>query len=163
MADEKKAPVGAEVVVPISDPEAISQRLGVIRAGLDQAKFAKKVGYSVNTVGRYERNERFPDSKYLQAVCRAYPDVSPAWLLLGDPPQLRSRDSLQDQGATYGAHMYSRELIIEVMKAMEEELVASRVNPSPARRADLLIAFLIMFKNAGIEREAMRLLLKTAS
>jgi len=72
----------ARVVEPAEGE--IGDRLRKVRGDKSQDQFAALIGVNKNTVARYERMERTPDSAYLERVCAAFPEVSPAWLLTGE-------------------------------------------------------------------------------
>lgn len=90
MIRAKKPKTALPTVVSIGDPGAIGQRIKIIRGTTDQIEFAKHIGVSKNSVGRYERDESPPDVKFLQRLCLAYPTINPGWLLMGSGPQLLS-------------------------------------------------------------------------
>jgi transcriptional regulator with XRE-family HTH domain len=52
-------------------------------SGRIQPDFAKSLGVSKGSLILYQKNERSPDSSFLQTLCREY-GVNPAWLLLGE-------------------------------------------------------------------------------
>ncbi len=64
----------------------IADRIKLVRGDTSQGDFAKCVGVSKNTVGRWERGERTPDQKHLQRILDAHPDINPAWLVVGEEP-----------------------------------------------------------------------------
>ena len=63
----------------------LGHRLKQIRGSLSQERFAKSLGIHKNTLVRYEKGERLPDSRFLARVCKTY-RVNPAWLLTGTGP-----------------------------------------------------------------------------
>jgi transcriptional regulator with XRE-family HTH domain len=63
---------------------SIGERIKKIRADLLQEAFAKQLGVSKMTVGRWERGERVPDYENLIAILHGFPEINPAWLLTGE-------------------------------------------------------------------------------
>jgi len=63
---------------------SIGERIKKIRADLLQEAFAKQVGVSKMTVGRWERGERVPDYENLIAILHSFPEINPIWLLTGE-------------------------------------------------------------------------------
>lgn len=71
----------------------LGSRLKLVRKDFTQQAFADRLGTDKNTIGRYERGERLPDSAFL---CRLHSltGVSLDWLLTGSgqpPPFLERR------------------------------------------------------------------------
>lgn len=64
------------------DLETIGGRIQIIRGGLTQEEFAKRLGIGRTTLIRYENNERLPDAGLLRNILQNF-DVDPGWLLLG--------------------------------------------------------------------------------
>ena len=63
--------------------ETIGDRLKKIRDSMSQPAFADLLEVTQNTIGRYERNERFPDGVFLTKV-REKLGVDINWLLTGE-------------------------------------------------------------------------------
>lgn len=63
----------------------IGERLKALRGNTSQGEYAKLLGVTTNTIGRYERGERTPDVDFLSAACRAT-GANPRWLILGEGP-----------------------------------------------------------------------------
>ena len=61
----------------------IGSRIAQVRASLTQGKFADSLGIHKNTLIRYEKGERLPDSSLLLRICERY-NVDPGWLLTGN-------------------------------------------------------------------------------
>lgn len=53
---------------------------------MTQGEFAELIGIHENTQGRYERGDRLPDGKYLNAAS-SHADINPIWLLHGQGPR----------------------------------------------------------------------------
>jgi transcriptional regulator with XRE-family HTH domain len=64
----------------------IGERLKEARGELSQVEFARLIGVTKNTVGRYERGEREPDIEYLTKTYKTL-NINPTWLLTGDGPK----------------------------------------------------------------------------
>ena len=65
----------------------LGDRIRAVRGKASQEAFAKKVGVHKNTLNRYEKGERVPDAQFLAGMCRRFPDINPAWLLMGWEPR----------------------------------------------------------------------------
>lgn len=76
----------------------ISKRLKTIRGKLSQEDFAKVMGVSKMTVGRWERGERAPDFENLHKILDIFPNVSPAWLLSGEGPMNKGDQEIEQEG-----------------------------------------------------------------
>jgi transcriptional regulator with XRE-family HTH domain len=63
--------------------ETLGDRLKIVRGAMPQAEFAHRLGADKNTVGRYERGERHPDSEYLAAVRTEF-SINLDWLISGE-------------------------------------------------------------------------------
>lgn len=83
----------------------ISKRLKTVRGKLNQEEFAKAVGVSKMTVGRWERGERAPDFENLHKILELFPDISPAWLLTGEGDIKRYRPDLS--GSRHGMNTFA--------------------------------------------------------
>ena len=74
----------------------LGERLVALRGGLSQGEFAKKLGISRNTLGRYENGLRAPDADFLLLLVEEF-GIDANWLLLGvgEPPtpKLSPRES----------------------------------------------------------------------
>lgn len=62
----------------------IGDRIRKLRGNELQASFAAKLGVHKNTLGRWERGERFPDSNDLVKIIECYPDINASWLITGE-------------------------------------------------------------------------------
>jgi transcriptional regulator with XRE-family HTH domain len=63
---------------------SIGARISQVRHHLTQTKFAASLGIHKNTLIRYEKAKRLPDSALLIRICELY-SVDPTWLLTGQP------------------------------------------------------------------------------
>jgi transcriptional regulator with XRE-family HTH domain len=61
----------------------IGARITQVRSRITQGKFADSLGIHKNTLIRYEKEERLPDSEVLTLIYKTY-GVDPAWLLTGE-------------------------------------------------------------------------------
>lgn len=69
--------------LPGSTPSSgIGARISQVRHHLTQTKFAASLGIHKNTLIRYEKAKRLPDSDLLMRICAQY-GVDPTWLLTG--------------------------------------------------------------------------------
>lgn len=71
------------VLDEIAAQRAIGQRLVQIRGERSQQEFASRLGMHSNTLARYERGERAPDTNFV-LLLMALEEVNPAWLLIGE-------------------------------------------------------------------------------
>ena len=70
----------------------LGQRIRQIRGKMSQSDFGKSLGISQYSVGVYESESRFPDSRILNKICNAFA-ISPEWLLIGEGPMHRGDPS----------------------------------------------------------------------
>ena len=77
--------VASSGVEPATTPDAVGTRIAEIRGALRQDEFAAEIGVHANTLGRYERGERLPDTDFLVALSTKK-NISADWLLFGLPP-----------------------------------------------------------------------------
>lgn len=61
----------------------IGARISQVRSRITQGKFADSLGIHKNTLIRYEKEERLPDSEFLTRIYEIY-GVDPTWLLTGE-------------------------------------------------------------------------------
>ncbi len=72
----------------------LGERLKIVRGGKTQKELAAEMGVNVNTYAMYERDERSPDAKFLESLCRKF-EINPEWLLLGEEEQRQPKISIQ--------------------------------------------------------------------
>jgi len=68
------------------------ERLKLVRAGLPQKEFAEKLGFHFNTIGRWERGEKFPTQPDICKILSHYPEINPTWLLIGDGSRFKDEE-----------------------------------------------------------------------
>jgi transcriptional regulator with XRE-family HTH domain len=85
------------------------ERIKSIRGALLQEDFAKKIGVSKTTVGRFEREERVPDLQDLNKILSVYSDIDPVWLITGKPTKPIDEELLE-------AAIEVTEELLQVMK-----------------------------------------------
>lgn len=61
----------------------IGERIELIRGKQARESFAAELGVHPQTLARYEKGERLPDSAFLETLSKRY-NVDPAWLLTGE-------------------------------------------------------------------------------
>ena len=61
----------------------IGERIELIRGKQARDSFAAELGVHPQTLARYEKGERLPDSAFLETLSKRY-NVNPTWLLTGD-------------------------------------------------------------------------------
>ncbi|WP_306548954.1 helix-turn-helix domain-containing protein [Desulfobulbus sp.] len=64
------------------------ERLKLVRGNIPQKEFAEKVGFHFNTIGRWERGEKYPTQPDICKILSNYPEINPSWLLTGNGAQL---------------------------------------------------------------------------
>lgn len=62
---------------------SMGERIRRVRGDLSQAQFAARLGIHQKTVAKYESEKHGIGGAVLEAICLAFPDVNPAWLLTG--------------------------------------------------------------------------------
>ena len=60
----------------------LGERLKLLRGDMSQDEFAKILGVSQPTIGKYEKGSRSPDAAFLQTVCSKL-GITADWLILG--------------------------------------------------------------------------------
>ena len=145
-----------------TETDEFSERLTQVvdRSGLSRAEFARRIEVGDTTLKNYMLGKTQPSVKELRAIVEVG-QVALPWLIFGgDVAASMSAQGPTTQYDAGGRHLYSREFIALVHEAMEEEIAAVGSQPSPKKRADLLSAFLYLFKpHDTIEREAIRMLI----
>ena len=63
----------------------IGKRIEELRGKISREAFAAELGVHAQTLARYEKGERLPDSTFLENISKRF-NVAPAWLLLGEGP-----------------------------------------------------------------------------
>ena len=84
----------------------LGERIRSIRGNRSRDEFGAAVGVSRNTLMRYERGLRSPDSEFLRRLCENY-RVRPAWLLSGEglPYRLtQTQRCVVERFSTYARH-----------------------------------------------------------
>jgi len=61
----------------------IGKRLKEVRGSFSQQQFADVLEVHRNTVARYEREERVPDSEYIEQIYNKF-SINPQWILTGE-------------------------------------------------------------------------------
>lgn len=74
----------------------IGERIKKLRGTIPQDEFSKRIEVHKNTVGRWERGERSPDSADLNKILSKFPDVNPTWLLTGEGEMQRDAEAMLD-------------------------------------------------------------------
>jgi transcriptional regulator with XRE-family HTH domain len=83
---KSSSPSGSSSPSSPSEPSSsrgIGARITQIRSRMTQGKFADSLGIHKNTLIRYEKEERLPDSELLTRIYEVY-GVDPTWLLTGE-------------------------------------------------------------------------------
>lgn len=62
--------------------ETVGERIRACRSDLSQSDFASRLGVHVNTLGKYERDQRLPDAEFLTNLTLTF-GIDTTWLLTG--------------------------------------------------------------------------------
>lgn len=74
----------------------LRERLKSLRGSVSQADFARKIGATQSSLGRYERGESIPDAEFIQALYTTL-GVEPRWFVSGEGPTYDpSRTKVED-------------------------------------------------------------------
>jgi len=68
----------------------IGKRLKEVRGSFSQQQFADVLEVHRNTVARYEREERVPDSEYIEQIYKKF-SINPQWILTGEGQMSNSK------------------------------------------------------------------------
>lgn len=90
----------------------IGDRIKQIRSSFRQEVFAEKIGVHVNTVGRWEREQRTPDVDDLNKILAVFTEVSADWLLTGKGEMVRGKGGYFFEGLSF-----EERLFIDVVQA----------------------------------------------
>lgn len=71
---------------------SIGDRMKLIRGSESRPQFKQRMGVSLTAVVNYETGLRSPTADYLIRFLGLFPDVSPAWLLLGEGEMYRENN-----------------------------------------------------------------------
>lgn len=70
----------------------IGKRLKEVRGSFSQQQFADVLEVHRNTVARYEREERVPDSEYIEQIYKKF-SINPQWILTGEGQMATSKQA----------------------------------------------------------------------
>jgi phage repressor protein C with HTH and peptisase S24 domain len=107
---------GSGLVIEV-EPEssfAVGRRLAEARGRKTQEELAQELGVHKNTLARYERGDRIPDTDFVLAFCTKL-RISPNWLLLGAEPKLLP-DVIEQPMPPYAKH--------DLAKATPEDILS---------------------------------------
>lgn len=117
--------------------ESVGDRLRKVRGTIPQPMFAARLGVDKNTIGRYERGERHPDTSFLHALAAEF-GVALDWLVTGEGPMHRKTD--QDLDAIESRLDTANAAQLEQART---DLLAiagdDRLSPATRARADMLL------------------------
>lgn len=139
-----------------SSPETLARRLRIARGTLSQDEFASRMAVHKETLGKYERGARQPDSEFLVRLHDTF-EVSLDWLATGEGPMLVSG---RDQGQTRpvqptapgGQPILDERLMSVVISSTESWLGDQGLEVTPDEKAKLLLAIyrLMLRKRAEV-------------
>lgn len=152
------------------------KRPDVDEAFLARLKIAVAASPSVSALGRaIDRSEGAirnwldarsqPNATDLILLCRAT-DTRSEWLLEGKGERMVSAQQAADDLARQCAdeNHFSRDLVFEVVRAVEAELAAVNVKPSPAKTADLVVALCRLFRrDQAVQQDAVQMMVRVAT
>lgn len=126
----------------------LGERLRAVRGDLSQIDFATRLGADKNTVGRYERGERQPDSDYLVRIHSEF-GISLDWLLTGQEGKQAVQPALPVSDAV-DADFYGEVLdqVAAMYRVCKVDAPLSRIGAEAATIAADIAAM------AGIDRES---------
>ena len=78
---------------------SLGERIKKIRGKKSQGQFAQELGFSKNSLGFYERDERTPNATAIATIVSVC-GVSPYWLLMGEGPMYLDNTARQEQTPT---------------------------------------------------------------
>lgn len=105
----------------------IGARIKKARGDVSQRDFARKIGISSNTLGRYERGEIAPGSEAIALLCTKA-NIDPRWLLFGDqgdrtapgePEGAADPTDLQSEVSRLSKE--NRELMVDIVTLVKEK------------------------------------------
>lgn len=127
----------------------MSERLKKIRSEFiktfTQEDFAKLLGVSKMTVGRWERNESAPDYENLHKILKEFPEINPAWLLTGEGEMRRGECTQKHQQPT---HVLDLELLNDIIV----ETLSYTKQPDEDWKTPIVIATAMMEASKIIEK-----------
>lgn len=110
--------------------ETLSDRIRQVRGAQSQAEFASRLAVHKETLGKYERNQRPPDTDFLALVAAEY-GVDLNWLVTGQA-RVTANDQVQGSQADLG-----EALLGVVLDEVAGVLEAQKLRPTPAEQARL--------------------------
>jgi len=137
---------------------SVAERIKQARGADSQEEFSEKIGIHKTTLGRIERGERVPDQVLLARILEVRPELSPAWLLIGEEPAERTKEIL-NRSIDYL-------LLQNIVVAIEEILVSLNESLSPIKKAQLITTLYKIFserEEKEIDKEVVANLIRLAS
>ncbi len=137
----------------------ISERIKLIRGSKSQDIFAQEVGVSKMTVGRWERGERVPDADNLTKILKEYPNIKPAWLLLGEGDMRSGDEALEALGAMFDGERdkeksKGKDLLLTVLEAVEEaqkKNIYDMALMTPRERTAMIYTLYVLFSEEQLK------------
>lgn len=108
----------------------LGTRLNQIRKdkGLSQQALAAMLNTSSGYISEIEQGKKMPGSEFLLSLRRVF-GVDLNWFLAGEEKEAAGKNEIE----------YDRELLIQVIKVMEECLVRKGVTPEPEKRSKVAV------------------------
>jgi hypothetical protein len=146
------------------DKQAVAARLTAVveESGHARGAFARLIGVGDTTLKSYMAGNTEPGVSELVRFCDLG-KVRLDWLVYGRGP--RRPDEVPESVAVAGDpnDWFHRLTVEAVVMALEEELQAQAISPTPAKQADLVVALCLIFRRPdAINREAIRKLIMVA-
>ncbi|TSK09225.1 MAG: helix-turn-helix transcriptional regulator [Geobacter sp.] len=78
-----------------------------------------------NTLGKYERGERVPDSEFLVNIIDVFPDIDPSWLLMGKGPKGEGVALIRSKTVDQGRADFDEDVAYGYVQVPRYEIAAS--------------------------------------
>lgn len=131
-----KITVSGSVSTSIEEVETdIGGRIQQIRGAMTQAEFARELGLHTNTLARYERNERTPDTDFLRVLFRTR-QVEPKWVVFGVGPMKQ----VEPHASESRNEPLNEEVLQSVIEVIEKILTEKGLRLLPKKKSQLISA-----------------------
>ena len=126
----------------------LGKRIRDIRGTQSQEEFALKLAVHKNTLASYERDQRQPDSEFLVKVLSLYPDINPAWLLLGKGPAKMHSFAAMNVKEAPSDYLASKDLTQDFLLEWLRQEFSGK---SPAEVIDILVDLRTLIRKKSAE------------
>lgn len=108
---------------PLDTPRTLGERLRKVRGNIPQSTFSSLIGINQNTLSRYERDERTPDTDVVVKIGEAS-GASLEWLLTGRGDMLPRTTESPTAGGDSFQKIQQLETRLELLEAERREVSA---------------------------------------